>query len=44
MYDYLKPAMNGGFVEMTQPDSSKSPNQKYRLSRLGIEAFSEISG
>ncbi|WP_367278960.1 Fic family protein [Methanospirillum sp.] len=23
--------MNGGFVEMTQPDSSKSPNQKYRF-------------
>lgn len=35
MYDYLKPAMDAGFVEMTQPDSPKSPKQKYRLTRRG---------
>lgn len=31
LYDYIKPAIEGGFVEMTQPDSPKSPSQKYRL-------------
>jgi ATP-dependent DNA helicase RecG len=41
MYDYLKPAMDGGFVEMTDPDSPKSPKQKYRLTRQGKEIFSE---
>jgi ATP-dependent DNA helicase RecG len=41
MYDYLKPAMDGGFVEMTDPDSPKSPKQKYRLTRRGKEIFSE---
>ena len=41
MYDYLKPAMDGGFVEMPQPDSPKSPKQKYRLTRRGKEVFSE---
>jgi ATP-dependent DNA helicase RecG len=39
MYDYLKPAMDGGFVEMTQPDSPKSPKQKYRLTRRGKAVF-----
>ena len=34
-YDYLKPAIEGGFVEMTQPDSPKSPTQKYRLTKKG---------
>lgn len=31
LYDYIKPAIEGGYVEMTQPDSPKSPSQKYRL-------------
>ena len=35
LYDYLKPAIEGGFVEMTQPDSPKSPTQKYRLTKKG---------
>jgi predicted transcriptional regulator len=35
LYDYLKPAIDGGFVEMTQPDSPKSPTQKYRLTKKG---------
>jgi predicted HTH transcriptional regulator len=30
--NYLRPALDAGFVEMTQPDSPKSPTQKYRLS------------
>lgn len=35
LYDYLKPAIDGEFVEMTQPDSPKSPTQKYRLTKKG---------
>lgn len=42
MYDYLRPAMDEGFVEMTQPDSPKSPTQKYRITRRGaVVMFSE---
>lgn len=32
---YLEPALTGEFVEMTQPDSPKSPTQKYRLTAKG---------
>jgi hypothetical protein len=35
LYDYLQPAIQAGFVEMTQPDSPKSPTQKYRLTAKG---------
>ena len=35
--NYLNPATSGGYVEMTQPDSPKSPTQKYRLTEKGIE-------
>ena len=35
---YLSPAIELGFVEMTQPDSPRSPTQKYRLTSKGIEA------
>lgn len=35
LYDYLQPAIQAGFVEMTQPDSQKSPTQKYRLMAKG---------
>ena len=34
--DYLQPAMDMGLIEMTQPDSPKSPTQKYRLAAKGI--------
>lgn len=34
---YLNPAKANGFIEMTQPDSPKSPTQKYRLTALGKE-------
>ena len=44
MYDYLKPAIERGFVEMTQPDSPKSPKQKYRLTRRGKAELSEKGG
>ena len=35
LYDYLKPALSAGFLEMTQPDSPRSPTQKYRLTAQG---------
>ena len=36
---YLSPAMEAGLVEMTQPDSPRSPTQKYRLTEVGIKAL-----
>mgnify|MGYP001501590089 CR=1 FL=1 len=35
LYEYLQPALNGNFIEMTQPRSPKSPTQKYRLTAKG---------
>ena len=32
---YLKPALKNSVIEMTQPDSPKSPTQKYRLTAKG---------
>ena len=32
---YLNPALQQSFVEMTQPDSPRSPTQKYRLTEKG---------
>jgi len=43
LYDYLKPAIDEGFVEMTQPDSPKSPTQKYRLTKKGERLANETS-
>jgi ATP-dependent DNA helicase RecG len=28
--NYLSPALKSGLIEMTQPDTPKSPTQKYR--------------
>jgi ATP-dependent DNA helicase RecG len=36
---YLDPALAGGWVEMTQPDSPRSPNQIYRLTQMPAESF-----
>lgn len=33
--DYIKPALELGLIEMTQPDSPRSPTQKYRLTKNG---------
>jgi len=33
--DFLRPALKAGLIEMTQPDSPRSPTQKYRLTALG---------
>ena len=35
---YLSPALRIGFIEMTQPDSPRSPTQKYRLTEKGLSA------
>ncbi len=35
LYDYLRPAIQAGFVQMTHPDSPRSPKQKYRLTEKG---------
>ena len=35
VYDYIRPAILLGFIELTQPDSPKSPTQKYRLTIAG---------
>jgi ATP-dependent DNA helicase RecG len=34
---YLSPAIEFGLIEMTQPDSPRSPTQKYRLTEKGRE-------
>jgi predicted HTH transcriptional regulator len=41
VYDYLQPAIQAGLVEMTQPDSPKSPTQKYRLTPKGKNILTE---
>lgn len=33
--NYLDPALVAGLIEMTQPDSPRSPTQKYRLTATG---------
>ena len=35
LHNYLKPAIQVGFVEMTRTDSPKSPTRKYRLTAKG---------
>jgi Fic family protein len=42
LYNYLQPAMASGFVEMTQPDSPKSPTQKYLLTTKGKNYLKSI--
>jgi Fic family protein len=41
VYDYLQPSLLSGLVEMTQPDSPKSPTQKYRLAEKGRKFLEE---
>ena len=33
--NYLKPALEGGWIERTQPGSPRSPTQRYRLTHKG---------
>jgi hypothetical protein len=38
--NYLLPALNAGLVEMTQPESPKSPTQKYLSQQRITDALS----
>lgn len=42
MHNYLLPALEHGLVEMPQPDSPRSPTQKYRLTPLGKQVLADI--
>ena len=37
--NYLNPALAAGLIEMSQPDSPRSPTQKYRLTAKGMAAL-----
>jgi len=37
--NYLQPALEQGLIKMTQPDSPRSPTQKYRLTQLGRQVL-----
>ena len=43
LYDYLKPALEQGFIEMTIPDKPNSSLQKYRLTILGKQLKVKLS-
>ena len=40
---YLSPALKQGYIEMTQPNSPRSPTQKYRLTDKGREVARLLS-
>ena len=37
LYTYLQPAIKAGLIEMTRPETPRARNQKYRLTRNGIQ-------
>ncbi len=40
--NYLKPALDDGYIEMLYPDSPNHPQQRYRLTLKGIQLKSQI--
>lgn len=42
--NYLNPALQGGLIERTQPDSPRSPTQRYRLTDKGRLWFQQRDG
>ncbi|MCA1758943.1 MAG: transcriptional regulator, partial [Bacteroidales bacterium] len=36
MYNYLKPALENNWMEMTNPETPNNPNQRYRLTKQGM--------
>ena len=40
---YLTPALEQGLIEMSQPDSPRSPTQKYRLTTKGMAALASYA-
>ena len=41
--NYLHPAIELGYVRQTRPDSPSSPEQAYKLSKMGLAYLEEIS-
>ena len=43
LYDYLQPAIEAKLIEMTQPESPRSPTQKYRLTEEGLKLLRDLT-
>lgn len=41
---YLRPALEGGWIEMTQPDKPRSSKQRYRLTAAGLRLKARGAG
>jgi len=42
--NYLNPALAGDWIERTQPDSPRSPTQRYRLTPKGRQWLQQQTG
>jgi hypothetical protein len=42
--NYLHPALEAGMIEMTQPDTPRARNQKYRLTARGVQLMKAKEG
>lgn len=43
LQNYIQPAIEEGFIELTVPDKPNSPKQKYRLTPKGLELQKQLS-